>query len=297
LFLFPLGLMPHSLSMAVFLFATLVLYLHAVSIIAGRVQATPVLFLVPFLCANLLYAQNGFLIGALVLYGLGLRDSRPWLAGLAIGLLTIKPQLGLLFPLLLFYERRWTVILSASATAIALGLISSLLFGIEAWTGYITHTLPYQTFVMRELVGSFLHMLISLYGWLRLEGVEAAVALPIHIGFAVVVLAGYGFSLVLAPDKDARSMCFVIASMLITPYALSYDLGAVSALAAVWAWRAQSSARTAEQVLFQLIAALPLLQWLMAAKLGISPSPILLTLGFGLLLVQFWTRRSATARV
>lgn len=294
LFLGPLGLMPHSLSMAAFLFVTLVLYLHSVSIIAGRVQALVVLLLVPFLYANIIYAQNGFLIGALILYGLGLRESRPWLAGLAIGLLTVKPQLGLLFPLLLLYERRWIVIISASATAIALVLISSLLFGIEAWTGYLAHTLPYQTFVMRELGGSFLHLLLSLYGWLRLEGVEAAVALPIHIGFAVVALSAYGFSLFLAPDKVARSLCLVIASLLITPYALAYDLGAMSALAALWAWQAHSSARTAEHLLFQLIAALPLLQWLMAAKLGISPAPILLTLGFALLLVQFFrTRRFA----
>ncbi|WP_417416256.1 glycosyltransferase family 87 protein [Hoeflea sp.] len=296
LLMWPLGLMPYSLSLAVFLVVTLIVYLHAVSVAAGRVEANVALFLVPFICANIIYAQNGFIIGALILYGLGLRDSRPWLAGFAIGLLTIKPQLGLLLPLLLLYERRWIVILSASITAAALVLISSLVFGIEAWTGYITETIPYQAFVMRELGGSFLQLLLSLYGALRLEGVDAAVALPIHIGFAIVVLAAYGLSLFLAPDKDARSLCLVIASLLITPYSLSYDLGALSALAALWAWRLRrpTSSMGPQQLLFYLIAMLPLLQWSLAANLGLSVTPILLSIGLGLLLFEFRTRQSAS---
>lgn len=295
LLMWPLGLMPYSLSLAMFLIVTLIVYLHAVSVTAGRVEANFALFLVPFICANIIYAQNGFIIGALILYGLGLRNSRPWLAGLAIGLLTIKPQLGLILPLLLLYERRWIVILSASVTAAALVLISSVLFGIEAWTGYITETIPYQAYVMRDLGGSFLHLLLSLYGALRLEGVDADLALSIHIGFAVLVLAAYVLSLFLAPDKDARSLCLVIASLLITPYSLSYDLGALSALTALWAWRLRSptSAMGARQLLFYLIAMLPLLQWSLAANLGISLTPILLSIGLGLLLFQFRTRRSA----
>lgn len=295
----PLGLMPYSVSLAVFLSVTLVLYLHAISITARRVETSAALLLVPFIAANIIYAQNGFLIGALMLYGLGLRDTRPWLAGLAIGLLTVKPQLGLLLPLLLIYERRWTVILSAGVTTVALVLLSSLLFGIEAWTGYIAETVPHQAFVMRELGGSFLHLLVSVYGLLRLAGLDAATALPLHLGFAVVAFGAYGLSLWLAPDKDARSLCLVIASLLITPYALSYDLGALSALAALWAFRQRSpgSAMGLRQLLFYLIAMLPLLQWSVAANLGLSLAPLLLSAGLGLLLYEFRSKRPAAGPV
>src|SRR5581483_1454619 len=60
-------------------------------------------------------------------------DRRPVLAGILIGLLTLKPQLGLFFPVLLLASGRWTVFSAAAATAIVVVTITAALFGPQVW--------------------------------------------------------------------------------------------------------------------------------------------------------------------
>jgi arabinofuranan 3-O-arabinosyltransferase len=46
------------------------------------------------------------------------------LAGICLGLLTYKPQFGLLFPIALIAVGHWRVFVSASVTAIAMFVVS-----------------------------------------------------------------------------------------------------------------------------------------------------------------------------
>ena len=64
--------------------------------------------------------QNGFLTAALIGGTLGLLERRPALAGVCLGLLTYKPQFGLLFPIVLIADRRWRTIAVACGVAGAL---------------------------------------------------------------------------------------------------------------------------------------------------------------------------------
>jgi hypothetical protein len=58
-------------------------------------------------------------------------DRRPLLAGLLVGLLTIKPQLGVLIPVLLIASGRWRVFTVATVTALALAAAAVMLFGMQ----------------------------------------------------------------------------------------------------------------------------------------------------------------------
>ena len=64
--------------------------------------------------------QNGFFTAALLIAGLVNLDRRPVLSGVLFGILTIKPQLGLLLPLMLVVSGRWRTIVSAATTTAAL---------------------------------------------------------------------------------------------------------------------------------------------------------------------------------
>jgi hypothetical protein len=66
---------------------------------------------------------------------------RPVLAGICLGLLTYKPQYGLLFPLVLIATSQWTVFFSAAVTAVALAFMSWLAFGTESWQAFF-HWMP-----------------------------------------------------------------------------------------------------------------------------------------------------------
>ena len=71
-------------------------------------------------------------------------DARPLVAGILLGALTVKPQLGLLFPLMLILTGRWMVFAAAAATALALAGMTALLFGTEVWEDYLAVEIPLQ---------------------------------------------------------------------------------------------------------------------------------------------------------
>lgn len=228
LFVWPLGYFGYKLAMMLFLAVTGAFFLWSVRLFAGRENTLVWVAIIPFVAHNLWVAQNGFLFAGCALAALALRDSRPVLAGLFLGILTIKPQLGIFFPFLLLAERRWLVIASASVVTAALVALSAAIFGVESWRGYLTEVIPYQSLVMRELGGTFLSMLTSVYGMLRNWGMTADVALPLHIAFAVPVALSTIAAFFVARSDLSRAVLLLIATFAVTPYALTYDLGMLS---------------------------------------------------------------------
>ncbi len=88
--------------------------------------------------------ETGFFSAALLLAGFGLLPSRPLLAGFAFGLLTLKPQLGLLIPFALLARRDYRAILAASATALSLIAASCVVFPAGLWSSWLHQMLVYQ---------------------------------------------------------------------------------------------------------------------------------------------------------
>src|SRR3546814_10644419 len=115
---------------------------------------------------------NGFLTGALLIGGLRLLGTKPIVAGILFGILTVKPQLGILLPFALLAARQWTAIAAAGATTVLLVGISVLLFGWESWQAYIDLVIPLQTAIMTEGSGLFLPMMPSAYMGMRLRSEE-----------------------------------------------------------------------------------------------------------------------------
>ena len=72
-------------------------------------------------------------------------DRRPILAGLLFGMLSIKPQFGILLPLMLALTGRWRTVLAAATTVLLLVTAASFVFGIDVWTAYINDAMPVQS--------------------------------------------------------------------------------------------------------------------------------------------------------
>jgi arabinofuranan 3-O-arabinosyltransferase len=293
LLIWPLGLLPYSISIVVFLLVTLLIYLHAASLVARQSSDFPALFLLPFILCNVLAAQNGFMTAAMLLYGLALRGSRPLLAGIAIGLLTVKPQLGILLPLLLLFEQRWLVFVSASVTTVATVLLSIWIFGFESWTGYVQQTWPYQTRVMNEGEGIFVHMMLSTFGALRSLGYDAAAAIYGHAPVAIAALLVFGWTLFKLRARETRAASLVFATFLISPYSLVYDLGALVVMSA--SIYRLGSANLPGRLAYIVVASLPLSGPLLSLG-GLPVVPLVFAVGWGALILQDVNRvRTASA--
>jgi hypothetical protein len=136
-----LAMLPYLVAAGVWLLATLAAYAATLGgMLGGR---TGIFFALGFPAAlwNVTAGQNGFLTAALIGGTLGLLERRPALAGACLGLLTYKPQFGLLFPLVLIADRRWLTIAVAALVTIGLGALSWLAFGSASWQAFV-HWLP-----------------------------------------------------------------------------------------------------------------------------------------------------------
>ncbi|WP_137111697.1 glycosyltransferase family 87 protein [Rhodobacter sp. SY28-1] len=284
LLVWPLSLVGYVPAFVAFLTTTLLVYLLALRGFVGSVRpgivATAVLVL-PALVNNIQHAQNGFLTSALMLGGLALRMKQPILAGILIGCLTIKPQLGLLIPLFLVMERQWRVIASATVTTVVLVALSGWLFGWETWTGYVTETLPYQSRVMTEFQGIFLGMMPSVFGTTRVLQIDPGLGLTLHLAVAIPALAAGGRVLWHCPDAELRAALLVMTTLVVTPYWLTYDYG-IAAGALVLCYSrivGQSKAADQRRACLFLAAVVPLVAipiWL----IGLPIAPLLVFLGY-----------------
>ena len=145
LMLAPFGALGLGVAFALFMGGTFALYLWAMT--GGNFRFSPRLFgalLAPATTIALISGQSGFLSGALMLGGLRLTQSRPIVAGVLFGLLTYKPQLGVLVPIALASAGLWRTIAAAIVTSLACAALSSWAFGSDIWAVWLRQLLDYS---------------------------------------------------------------------------------------------------------------------------------------------------------
>src|SRR5262249_44087813 len=109
-----LALLPYAAAFAAWCVSTLAAYAAVVGPIAKRWGAAGLACAAPWALANAIPGQNGFLTAALIGLPLFLLEKRPGLAGLILGLLSYKPQFGILFPLAFAAGGYWRAFLWAA---------------------------------------------------------------------------------------------------------------------------------------------------------------------------------------
>jgi hypothetical protein len=229
LLVWPLGLLPYLWALVAWSFVTLGTYLWASTAARdGRHFLLMALLLAPATFENFTGGQNGFLTGALLVAGLRLLGPRPILAGILFGLLTVKPQLGLLLPFALLAGRHWTAIVAAGLTTVTLIGLSILLFGWESWQAYIDLTVPLQTDGMNKWQGAFLTMMPSAYMGMRLLEAEPVARYAAQSVFTVTALLGVVWAFARSGDADLKLGALALGAVLASPYVFNYDMTAVS---------------------------------------------------------------------
>ena len=169
------------------------------------------------------HAQTGFLTGALLIGGVTLVDRRPWLAGLLIGGLIIKPHLALLLPFWLAGGRRWQTFAGAAVGAIGLIALSWLAFGTQTMLAYTT-SWQASAAIMQGTDPDFFLRMSTPFALLR-PFIGAGPALGANVALAIG-LAAASFLPWRRFGGDARaSGAFVLAATaLASPYQFNYDL-------------------------------------------------------------------------
>lgn len=214
--------LPYFASFLFWIAATLPLYALAMSRIAQQRAAVLWALAFPAVLLNVYVGQNGFLTAALFGAMLLTLEEGPLLSGIFLGLLTYKPQFGVLIPIALLAGGYWRALLSASVTAALAIALSVFAFGTDAWIAFF-HSIPHTTQMILAGGHAGWNKLQTVYGLTRWAGAsdatawgwQIAVAALMAVGLIVIWRSRMPFAL------KASALC--AATLLATPYAYIYD--------------------------------------------------------------------------
>lgn len=269
----PLAGLPYLASLSVWLAATGAAYARVTRAFLGERGGWVAVLAFPAVLINLGHGQNAFLSAALFGGAVLLWDRRPLLAGVLIGCLAYKPQLGLLIPVVLIAGGRWRVVAGAVLAVAALAGASWLAFGAETWRAFIAASPLARATLEQGLVGDA-----------KMQSVFAAVRL-LHGGVALAyaaqgltALAAAAALVVMqrkAPRAAAEGPALIAASLLASPFLLDYDL-ILLALPLAWltAQGLKTGFRPYEKTLLAVAYLAPALTRTIASATGVPLGPI-----------------------
>jgi hypothetical protein len=227
LLIVPLALFSYVTGALVWMFATLALYLAGIRAILPSWSAVLAATASPFALWSFYSGQNGFLTAALIAGTLALLDRRPVIAGILLGLLTVKPQLGIVFPVILILTGRWRVFAAAAVTALVLALASYLLFGVDTWHAFFDAILHQAGSVLDRGEVAFRKQQ-SVHALMRLLRSGDTLAWSVHIAIALAAIGFTGFLWLRPVDDRLRKAALAMTALLATPYLFIYDLPILS---------------------------------------------------------------------
>ena len=218
-----LACLPYAIAYPAWALISLVPYLAVMRAIVGRPIGLLLALAFPVVLNNALISQNGFLTAALVGGTLLFMPTRPVLAGICLGLLTYKPQYGVLFPLILVATGQWRVIVSAGVVTILLAAVSCLAFGTASWLEFI-HGLSLVEQVFLSEGRADWGKMQSLFTTVRYFGGSEHLAWMLQMGLTVVV----GGALIALWRSRVRyslkAAALATGTLLTTPYLFFYDV-------------------------------------------------------------------------
>jgi glycosyl transferase family 87 len=173
----------------------------------------------------LISGQSSLLTTAVLIGIFALLNRRPVVAGMLIGLLTLKPQLGLLLPIILIASGRWRVFIAAAVTALALAALTAALFGMDVWTTFFTQGLPTQNIVLTDPDGIATPFYPTVFMNLRGIGLSYAAAMSVQACFAVgaAAIVAWAFRYRAGADPCVLFALFIACSISAVPYLLVHD--------------------------------------------------------------------------
>jgi hypothetical protein len=277
----PLALLPYGLSLCVWLAGTTAaavllarqwLKQQAPGIIIGLIP----LLAFPALWINIGNGQNAALTTAFFLGGCLLLDRRPVIAGLILGLLIIKPQLGLALPFVLIASGRWKTVFAAGMSALGLSLAAWLLVGTEGYLAFLHNSGLARTTLEQGLVSPA--RMQSLFAALMLWKSPLWLAYGAQILLALGVIASACFIIRrYRPDHFGLSALMVAATLLMSPFMLDYDL-LLSAIPLGWLIMSglKDGFRPWEKITALAVFILPLFARSLALNLHLPLAPLVL---------------------
>src|SRR4051794_29037430 len=214
---------PYAAAFIGWLSVSLVPYLIAMRAIVGHPFGWLLGAAFPVVLTNTLVGQNGFLTASLIGGMLVLLPTRPVLSGICLGLLSYKPQYGLLFPLVLIAASQWTAFFTAGVVASALAALSWVAFGSESWQGFF-HWLPMFSQAFLTEGRAPWGKMQSIFALVRWCGGSEALGWALQWAMILAVATALVLLWRSRVRYSLKAAALATGSLLVTPYLFLYDV-------------------------------------------------------------------------
>jgi hypothetical protein len=279
----PFGRLPYLFALAVWTALGLGVFVWTLlRTVNERPLLLPIL-LSPAMVFCLISGQSSLVTAAILLTVFACLDKKPLVAGILIGTLTLKPQLGLLLPVVLVASGRWRVFTVAAATSLFIAAATTALFGPQVWSDFVLEGLPVQNLILvdPQRLGTLYYptIFMNVHG----TGVSYGLAMAAQACFAAFAVAAVFYAFRCRKDADPRLLAalFFACSICASPYFLAYDTLPAACLAVVLL--ASGTLDAQGRTLAKLIYWLPLIQIVLGT--WYVPGPALIPPAFAAYLV------------
>src|SRR5882724_1142 len=214
---------PYATGLVGWAAASFVPYLAMMRVVVGQRFGLLAGAAFPVVLANTMAGQNGFLTAALLGGTLVLMPTQPILSGICLGLLSYKPQYGLLFPLALIAASQCTVFFAAGATTTALALVSWIAFGTDSWQAFF-HWMPIFSQAFFTEGRATFYKLQSVFGLARTIGGSEQLAWTLQWMMSGTVVVSVVMLWRSRADYALKAAALAAGTLLLTPYLFLYDM-------------------------------------------------------------------------
>jgi hypothetical protein len=275
----PLALLPFIWSYLIWFLVWLVPFLLVIRKMAPAPETLMLALAFPGTLLNLAQGQNGLMVAALFGAAMLSLGPRPVLAGILIGVLSCKPQFGLLIPIALIFGRHWTAFAAAAATTLAFAALSLLAFGVQDWLAFFAN-LEFATAVLEDGRLPWAKM-PSIFATLRLLGT------PVDWAYGAQVLMALAAAVTVAlvwrrpVPLPLAAAVLTSGSLLVSPHLNDHDLALLAVPIALLAWHAHQAGWLRGEREILVVA------WLAPVITALIAEPTDLQVGFPCLLAIF----------
>lgn len=284
-FCFPFGLLPYFPALGAWLLVTGTAWVAAVRLWLRRfgIGFSPVVLCAAFppVLITITHGQTSFLLSALLGTGALLVRERPWLAGAMFGLAVMKPQFGLLVPIVLLLTGEWRVIAGAVGGALALALVSTLAFGPQVWADWLAIGTAARDAMGDGSIGHA--KMTSVFAGALLLGAPSDVATALQAACSLAVAGALAWTCRGRRYTPALGAAMLAGAPLATPFVLDYDM---VLMAFPLAYLASQPFRAWEKFVTAAVFVAPAFARPLAVSAGIPIMPPVLAALFVLLVLR-----------
>ncbi|WP_439890335.1 glycosyltransferase family 87 protein [Ralstonia sp. 25C] len=228
LMVLPLSLLPLTVSYLLFLAGTGLFYFRSISTLVGAQHPWRQGVWLPVLAApatliTILAGQNALLTAGLAGAAVYHLNKRPVLAGVLIGVLAIKPQLAVLFPLALVVSRAWRALASALLTTVAFACVSVLVCGWRTVPAFLANAQWVRTSFIEGGANLWWGMPTPIAA-ARLAGASVTGAYAVQALVALAMAGAMAYVWRRTTAFELRAAALAIATLMVSPYLRDYEL-------------------------------------------------------------------------